>query len=56
MTLALAFWVIALIVLVFGLWTWRGSPEPWHPIAWGWVLFVMILILGWAKFGAPIHG
>jgi hypothetical protein len=53
MTLGLAFWILMLLWLVFGLWaTW-----PNHYLVGGNVLlFVLLLLLGWKTFGAPIHG
>ena len=47
MTLGLAFWILMLIWLVFGL-AWHFGP-PWP--YWGWgggaLLFVLLLLLGW---------
>ncbi len=54
MTLALAFWILMLIWLVFGLSVhyWPGSP-PWVGTL---LLFILFLLLGWKTFGSPIHG
>jgi len=57
MSLALIYWVLILIWLVFSLWTyWPNSPAP-APV-WGHsvFLFVLFLLLGWAVFGAPVRG
>ena len=53
MTLGLAFWILMLLWLVLGIWqTW-----PNYPLVGGNVLlFVLLLLLGWHGFGAPIHG
>jgi hypothetical protein len=55
MTLGLAYWVLMLIWLVFGLLTHFGMVGA----AWGGVnillLFVLFLLLGWQVFGAPLH-
>jgi hypothetical protein len=51
MDLSLAFWIIALVAIVFGAWGCRGGP--WYG-AWG-VTFILVLMLGWSVFGAPIH-
>lgn len=53
MTLGLLYWILMLLWLVLGLWsTWpnlrAGSPNL--------ILFILLLILGWRAFGAPIHG
>lgn len=53
MNLALLFWVLYIIALVFGLYSNRASIPVW---AGGSLLyFVLIGILGWAVFGAAIH-
>lgn len=53
MSLALAFWVVMLIWLVFGAWsTWPDYKASGGTA----LLFVLLLLLGWAQFGAPIHG
>jgi len=57
MGLGLLYWILMLIWLVFSIW-WhfpmqagRGSYWPSHVF-----LFVLLLILGWATFGAPVRG
>ncbi len=57
MTFALAFWVLMLIWLVFGVvvpFAWPAGP--YHPIVNGLLLFILFLLLGWRVFGAPLHG
>lgn len=53
MTLALCFWIIMLVWLVFTGLTYSGH------IANGWggslLIFILFLLLGWATFGAPIR-
>ena len=52
MSLGLAFWIIFLIWAVFGVW-WNW---PNHAAVGGnAILFVLLLLLGWATFGAPIR-
>jgi hypothetical protein len=57
MTFGLAFWILMLLWLVLSVWhSWRG-PAPNYPLVGGNVLlFVLLLLLGWHEFGAPIHG
>ena len=53
MTLALMFWILMLLWLVFGVW----SAWPNVQAAGGTgLLFFLLLILGWAQFGSPIKG
>lgn len=52
MSLGLAFWVIMLVWLVFQLWTnWPNLRAGGGNL----ILFILLLILGWAQFGAPLH-
>lgn len=52
MTLGLAFWVIALVAVLFGLWAPRNPQfAPYAP----WPVFVLVLILGWQVFGPVLH-
>lgn len=53
MPLGIAFWVIALVCLIFGFWSSR-NPN-YAPYLWS-APFVLILILGWQVFGPAIHG
>ena len=53
MTLGLAFWILMLIWLVWGVYT------TWpNPVSGGGnlLLFLLLLILGWHAFGPPLHG
>lgn len=55
MSLLLIFWVLMLLWLVFGLWDWYNPDPRWargHNV----FLFILFLVLGWAVFGAPVHG
>ncbi len=58
MTLALAFAIIVLVRIVFGIFNYRrppGSPAG----NWGWggeaIDFLLIVILGWQVFGPLLH-
>lgn len=58
MSFGLLFWILMLISLLFGL---RSSWPGERPIARGWlvgnslVLFILLLLIGWKVFGAPVH-
>ena len=53
MTLGLAYWILMLIWLAFGIW----STDWKQPKAAGsdGFLFILLLLLGWKVFGPPIH-
>ena len=53
MTLGLAFWILMLLWLVFGIW--RSWPDHFA-VGGSLLLFILLLLLGWHDFGAPIHG
>jgi hypothetical protein len=53
MSLTLVFWILMLIWAVFGFAGDRlGAWAPWGNTI---LLFVLLLILGWGQFGAPVH-
>jgi len=55
MTLGLVFWILMLLWLVFGLWTRWPISNP-GLLGGDLLLFILLLLLGWRAFGAPIHG
>jgi len=56
MTLGLAFWILMLIWLVFGLvWHFGYAPASWAVGVNSLLLFVLFVLLGWQVFGAPLH-
>lgn len=53
MTLGLAFWILMLIWLVFGVWwNWPNQAVVGSNL----LIFILLGLLGWHAFGAPIHG
>lgn len=56
MTLGLAFWIIMLIWLVFGLSVHFGYlGGPYGFVGSTILLFILFGLLGWAVFGPPLH-
>ncbi len=53
MTFALAYWILMLIWLVFGLW--HAYPN-YGAFGGNLLLFVLLVLSGWKVFGPPIHG
>lgn len=54
MSLGLIFWILMLVWAVFG---WAGARlGTWAPLGSTALLFVLLLILGWSIFGAPVQG
>jgi len=59
MSLSLLFWILMLLCLVFGFWVgWTTPPAQRNLRAIGGdlILFLLLLVLGWEQFGAPIKG
>ena len=56
MSLGLAFWILMLLWLVFGLY--HGfvvSPGSYYLVGGNLLLFILLLLLGWQTFGAPLR-
>jgi hypothetical protein len=56
MTIGLLFWILMLLSLIFGWWNWRGNAGPYGPVGNNLLLLVILALLGWKVFGAPIKG
>lgn len=57
MSMSLAFWIVMLLWAIFGIVPlWRTSPVNYGLAGGGLLLFILIALLGWHDFGAPIHG
>jgi hypothetical protein len=56
MSLALAYWILMLIWLVFALALHGGFIGGYGVIGNAVLLFVLFLLLGWKVFGPPLHG
>ncbi len=56
MSLGLAFWILMLVWLAFGVYANRAALGNWS--GWGGSLleFLLFLLLGWHAFGPPLHG
>lgn len=57
MSIALLFWIIMILWLLFGLWSnWPAAPGSKFTLLGGHiVLWVLLALLGWKVFGAAIH-
>jgi len=58
MALGLAFWILMLLWLVFGFWSnWSNFAQgQFAPLGGSLLLFILLLLLGWQAFGAPVQG
>jgi hypothetical protein len=56
MTLQVWFWIIYVLALIFGWFGYytAGQPFPWPRFGGHFVFWVLIGVLGWAVFGAPV--
>lgn len=52
MPMSILFWVLMLLWLVWGAW-WTGDYRNFFGS--NWLLFVLLLLLGWQVFGQPIR-
>lgn len=55
MTRGLAFWVLMIIWLVFGIVWHLGMVGSFGPLGSAILLFILFALLGWQVFGAPIR-
>ncbi len=57
MTLSVLFWLLMIIWLIFGVWSEYipNQPYPVRRIGQHFIIFVLLAILGWAKFGPPVQ-
>ncbi len=53
MPMGIAFWVLMILWLVFGLWWNTPNYRGW--LAGNWVLFILLALLGWHDFGPPLR-
>jgi hypothetical protein len=57
MTLAVWYWILMLLWAVFGVWSnYPYNSASLKPAGNQLILFLLLLILGWAQFGSPLHG
>ena len=55
MSLALAFWILMLVWLVFFLWSSLAERPNFKASGGSLLLFILLLLLGWKTFGPPLH-
>jgi hypothetical protein len=52
MSFGLAFWILMLLWLVFGVWhLWPN----YYGVGGSLLLFILLVLLGWKVFGSPLH-
>ncbi len=55
MTMGLCYWILMLLWLIGALRPWFGPTKPaWGSVVGDIVLFILLLLLGWQVYGAPI--
>ena len=52
MSFGLVYWILMLFWLVLGFWSYYPNWKAGSPNL---LLFILLLLLGWKVFGAPIH-
>lgn len=53
LTIGLLFWILMILWIVFGLWTYWPLNRSHAP---SFLLWFLLFLLGWAQFGFPISG
>lgn len=53
MSFALAYWILMLVWLVFGIWS--AWPKNYKVGGGNLLLFILLMLVGWKVFGPPIH-
>jgi len=56
MSITLVFWILMLFWFLFGIAQWRGMVGAYGVWGHSLLLFILLLLLGWATFGAPVKG
>lgn len=56
MPLGLMFCILMLLWLVFGVYSRWPLTNGFAPLGGDLLLFILLLLLGWHAFGAPLHG
>lgn len=54
MSIGLLFWILMIVSFVFSAWT--TWPAGWRGAGPSLLVYVLLFLLGWAQFGAPLHG
>ena len=59
MKIGLLFWLLMILWLLFGLWSYwpagSGGPIAYGPVGGSLLLFILLGLLGWMVFGAPLQ-
>ena len=55
MSFALCYWILMLLWLVFGLWSNWPAAGNVRPLGNTLLHFILLVLLGWHVFGAPVH-
>lgn len=55
MSIGLLFWLLMILSLIFGWFSWSGRAGDYGPWGTNLLLFILLALLGWAVFGAPVR-
>ena len=55
MKMGFLFWLLMLLWLLFGLWVFWPISDAWRPFGSSFLLWVLLFLLGWKVFGAPLQ-
>lgn len=54
MSIGLLFWLLVILAVIFN-WPMQGAQPAYRPILGTSLIFVLIILLGWAQFGPALH-
>lgn len=56
MSIGLLFWVLFVIGFIFGGWSFRQPDQKWGFYGGGFLILVLLFLLGWRVFGFIVQG
>lgn len=57
MSIGFIFWLLMILALLFGGWrTWSADPNGRYYFGFGFLLWILLFLLGWRVFGFVIQG
>lgn len=55
MKIGFLFWLLMILWLIFGFWVYWPAGGQWQPLGSNLLLWILLALLGWKVFGAPLQ-